>query len=273
MTYHQLPRLLGSSIQPLADSSSPPRPPHARQRAGPLIRIAFFGGMALHSDGREMDLSSRKAMALIAYLVLTPGMKATRVQLVGLLWSDTEEAKARASLRQLIHLVRYAFEKEGLEGLTTDRDSVKLDGSIFVTDLDCALESIERGVPLDLLIDEPRITDSFLRFHDDLDPSFDSWLATKRESVRQRLIRALEAQLSDTSHSTEATKRIARTLLQIDPTQEVACQHLMRACVASGNVGGALAAYKQLWECLEEDYDIEPSAMTQELVVAIKNAS
>ena len=71
----------------------------------------------------------------------------------------------------------------------------------------------------------------------------------------------------------EATKRIAHALFQIDPTHEIACQHLMRTYVASGNTGGALAVYKQLWTCLEQEYDIEPSAATQELVVAIRNGT
>ena len=238
-----------------------------------LIRISLLDGMALHIGDREVALSNRKAAALIAYLALTPGMRETRDRLVGLLWSETEDAKARASLRQLLYGLREAFHKEGLVGLSTDKTHVSLDGSAFVTDLDCALASVNRGDPVDRLVNEPRITDAFLRGYDDVDPSFSTWLTIKRENVRQQLIRGLEAQLSGASHQTHATKRIARALFQIDPTHEIACQHLMRACVASGNAGGALAAYKQLWECLEQEYDIEPSTATQELVVAIKRGN
>ena len=53
----------------------------------------------------------------------------------------------------------------------------------------------------------------------------------------------------------------------------MACQYLMRACLASGDAVGALAAYKQLWEHLEQEYDIEPSPATQELAVAIKRGN
>jgi hypothetical protein len=81
----------------------------------------------------------------------------------------------------------------------------------------------------------------------------------------------LEAQLRCTSHSPEAGKRIARALFQIDPTHEIACQKLMQACMASGNAGGARAAYKMLWERLDDEFDIEPSTATQQLVVAIKS--
>ena len=240
-------------------------------RSRPSIRIRLLDDPALYVGDRELPLSSRKAKALIAYLVLTPGMKESRDRLAGLFWSESEDAKARASLRQLLHYLRETFEAAGLEGLSADKSHVCLDGSIFKSDLDDALASLDQGRPADILMNEVNITDSLLRGYDDIDPSFGCWMTIKRESVRQILIRRLEAQLSDASHPPEAVKRIARALFQIDPTHEIACQKLMQVCIASGNAGGALAAYKQLWDCLEEEYDIEPSAATQELVVAIKS--
>jgi DNA-binding SARP family transcriptional activator len=240
-------------------------------RSQPLLRISLFDGIALHIGDRELTLSNRKARALIAYLAATPGMKETRDRLVGLLWSETEEGRARGSLRQLLHALRDVFDKEGIAGLSTDNFHVSLDGTLVVTDLDCALASIDRGDPADFLVREPCIADAFLRGYDDVDPSFGSWLTTRRENIHRLLIRRLEAQLSVPSDHAETARRIAHTLFQIDPTHEIACQHLMRACVASGNTSGALAVYKQLWACLEQEYDIEPSAATQQLVVAIRN--
>lgn len=244
---------------------------HTRQhRSPPVVRLRLLDDPALYVGHRELPLSSRKAKALVAYLALAPGMKESRDRLAGLFWSESEDAKARASLRQLLHLVRETFEEAGLEGLSADKSHVSLNNAIFKSDLEDALAGVDRGAPADILVNEPNITDSFLRGFEDIDPSFGSWLAVKRESVRQMLIRRLEAQLTNASHCPETVKRIARALFQIDPTHEIACQKLMQACIASGNTGGALAAYKQLWDCLEEEYDIEPSAITQELVVAIK---
>ena len=225
-------------------------------RAAPLLRISLLGDMALHIGDREVALSNRKARALIAYLAVTPGMRETRDRLVGLLWSETEDGKARASLRQLLHGLREALDKEGVAALSTDNLHVSLDEALVVTDLDCALASIDRGDPADWLVREPQTEDAFLRGYDDIDPAFGSWLTTKRENVRRLLIQRLETQLSDSAHHEETTKRIAHALFQIDPTHEIACQHLMRIYVASGNTGGALAVYKQLWTCLEQEYEI-----------------
>src|SRR2546423_1470341 len=144
------------------------------------------------------------------------------------------------SLRKLLLVVREVFDKDGLVGLVSDKFHVSLDASVFATDLDHALASIERGDPVDSLLYETRITDSFLRGYDDIDPSFGSWLTIKRETICQAIVGRLEAQLADTAHQTEAAKRIARALLQIDPTHEIACQALMHAYIALGNIGGAL---------------------------------
>ena len=44
----------------------------------------------------------------------------------------------------------------------------------------------------------------------------------------------------------------------------------MQARAEEGDVSGALRAYKALWDMLDEEYDMEPSAHTQELVAKIK---
>jgi len=234
------------------------------------MHISLIDGVVLRVRDREVVLNSRKARALIGYLVLAPNMKETRDRLVGFLWSDTEQVKARASLRQLLHLLGEAFDAMGVVGVSADKELVWLDGSVIVTDLHKLLANVDQGEPAELLDNETSITDTLLRGYDDLDPSFSSWLTIKREGIRRLLIRKLEVQLCELSHRAETIKNISRALFQIDPTHEVACQKLMSACVALGNAGSALAAYKQLWECLEQEYGIEPSTATQELVVAIK---
>jgi DNA-binding SARP family transcriptional activator len=147
---------------------------------------------------------------------------------------------------------------------------VSLDPSIFRTDLDDFLHSVDSGNPTVFQLNLEDINSSFLRGYDDVDPSFATWMTVKRENVRRMLIQDLEARLADVPNRPEETKRIARALVQIDPTHEVACQKLMKAYIDLGSTASALAVYKQLWEHLEEEYDIEPSAATQELAVAIK---
>ena len=46
----------------------------------------------------------------------------------------------------------------------------------------------------------------------------------------------------------------------------------MRLAMEAGDIGAALAAYKRLWDLLAEEFDVEPSKETQELVATIKLA-
>jgi DNA-binding SARP family transcriptional activator len=248
-------------------------PVRADRDIGHWMRLTLFGGIAMHAGQREIAPKHHKAKALLAYLALAPRMTGTRDCLIGLLWSESSEAKARASLRQLLHVLRDAFDREGVAAFSADKTRVSLNPALFKSDLDDMLRSIRSGYPLDCLVNEMRITETFLYGYDDADPSFGHWLRVQRESLRQLLIRALEAQLADQSRPVLHVKRIARALCQIDPTHEPACRHLMRAYVETGDVAGALLAYKCLWEHLEHDHDIEPSAATQELVVAIKRGA
>ncbi|HET9397164.1 MAG TPA: hypothetical protein VFO36_14040, partial [Nitrospiraceae bacterium] len=72
--------------------------------------VIFCGGMSrlkLHfltpvprvfGDAGEIRVSSRKGVALLAYLALHGGKPVSRAVLASLLWSDRSEAQARQSL-------------------------------------------------------------------------------------------------------------------------------------------------------------------------------
>ncbi len=239
----------------------------------PPARVCLLDGFSLHVRGRDVILRNCKARALIAYLLLARGMRETRERLIGLLWSETEEVKARASLRQLVHLLRENLEEAGVVGFFADKAQVGLDSTLFATDLHELTTSIDADGPEDHFFANEAFEESILRGYDDVDPAFGSWLSIKRETIRQFVVRKLETRLADAEPQSKVGKRVAAALFRVDPTHESACQALMRASMAAGNVGGALAAYKQLWERLADEYDVEPSGATQELVVAIKNGS
>lgn len=252
----------------ISPSHRTPDPP--RLKPSPITCIHLLYGIAVASGTRRIVLRNRKASVLLAYLVLTRGMRESRERLIGLLWSETEPSKARASLRQLLYWLRETFEQEDLGGLAIDKQHVSLDPAAFTTDLDLAFKAIELGHPIDLAASELCITDTIMSGYDDVDPSVLAWLRVMREKLRRNIMASLEVHLDDAPGNVERTKRAARALLQMDPAHEVACQHLMRAHIASGNTASALAVYRELWEYLEQTFDIEPSPATQALVVSIR---
>ena len=105
---------------------------------------------------------------------------------------------------------------------------------------------------------------------DDLDPSFRIWVLAKRQTINDRLMRSLGAGLVAKDIDADVRTEIATAIVNLDPTHEEACCHLMRVHAEQGDVAGALRIYKALWDLLDRDYGMEPSVVTEELVADIK---
>ena len=109
--------------------------------------------------------------------------------------------------------------------------------------------------------------------YDDIDPSFRSWLLVHREGLHQKLTRGLEDQLANAPIAGSQARRLAEALIHLDATHEGAYQRLIRSYADAGDISGALGAYKKLWELLGDEYDMEPSDKTQELIAEIKSGT
>ncbi len=98
--------------------------------AGPAdgcLVASLLGPTAFVFAGRPLRRLGRKARAALAYLLLSDGPYETRERLVGLLWSESDEARARASLRQTLREIRQAFADAGYDGLRADKLAIGLE--------------------------------------------------------------------------------------------------------------------------------------------------
>jgi len=243
----------------------------ALQPLGPRLAVSLFGGISLRLDGREVAIPNRKARALLGYLALAPNLSETRERLVGVLWSEANEERARGSLRQVLHGLRDQLSQEGFRGLVADRNELALDPLSISLDVAAVLDSVETGKPHELLLDRQRLADTLMEAYDDIDPSFRNWLMVKRQSLQNKMAHTLESTLRDGSAARLGMHdRTARALLNLDPTHEEAARALIRAHAEAGDIGVALGIYKSLWDLLDTEYGMEPSAPTQDLVAGIK---
>lgn len=234
------------------------------------LSISLVGRLALRLDGRPLELRTRKAAAVLGYLALSETKQESRERLVGLLWSRSDEEKARASLRQVVRELRQTLEEAGFEGFSAGRLSLGFDRDQVEVDIETILQQAERARVHPLLLDTQRLGDRLLEGLDDLDPSFRVWVLAKRQTIQERLMRHLEAALTAADAAGEPGKAIATAIFHLDPTHEQACCCLMRTHAEEGDVAGALRTYKALWDLLDQDYGMEPSKVTQDLVARIK---
>jgi DNA-binding SARP family transcriptional activator/TolB-like protein/Tfp pilus assembly protein PilF len=229
--------------------------------------------MRAAADGRDIKLRKRKARALLAYLALTDGCQETRERLVGLLWSDSEEDKARSSLRQVLHELTEDLQAAGYDGMTRDRMRVVLNPATLQVDSRDMLDMARAGKIHPRLVDEPLVSETYLRDLDDIDPAFAVWAKARRHAFHENLLQRLQAILHSATLSAATRRECAQAILNLDPTHEEACRALMRISADMGDSAAALRAYNTLWELLDSEYDAEPSPETVALVAEIKQGT
>jgi DNA-binding SARP family transcriptional activator len=242
----------------------------ANAPAPPLLMMSVIGGATFEYGGREIGLRNRKARAMLAYLALSETGEEPRERLAGLFWSESGEQNARATLRQAVHEAREAMLASGCDALLAMRTSVGLRPGSFRVDLDAVLAAVAAREAPQALLREARLAETLLAGFDDLDPSFHGWLTARRQTLHDRLVRGLEDGYRDVELPRRRRRRLAEATILLDPTHEEACRVVMRAAAEDGELGAALHAYDELYRLLGDEYDMEPSALTQALVAEVK---
>lgn len=243
-----------------------------------VLKVGLLGGFAIEAPGSSAILPSRKAQAILAYLMLVPAHSETRERIAGLLWSGAPEEQARASLRQALRRLNQFFDKTGHDAIEVTRNEIRLRTEAFVTDLWTILDQDAQAPVHPILLQRSDISSSLLLGFEDLDPVFGSWITVQRQILHDRLVASLEARISDHTRPSEAhaeriSKNAALALANLDPTHEGACRELMLQHVQTGDIASALKRYNRLWSLLEADYDMEPSDETKALVALIKSGT
>ncbi|MEA2738841.1 MAG: hypothetical protein QOH05_2148, partial [Acetobacteraceae bacterium] len=235
-----------------------------------VLRMRLFGPASFNIGGRELRFKSLKLRAALGYIALSESQTETRERLVGLLWSESGEDHARASLRQNIRELRVALQGLNDDGIHIVAREIGFERGFIDVDVLAAINAAEAGKVHPLLLERRNLADELLIGLEDLDPSFRSWLLAKRHTVRDRLLRALETALAREPGDLGLQGEMAQASLNLDPTHEDAARRLMQARAMAGDTAGALRVYKALWDLLDEDYGMEPAEATQKLVADIK---
>ncbi|HET6183732.1 MAG TPA: BTAD domain-containing putative transcriptional regulator [Acetobacteraceae bacterium] len=244
----------------------PTRP--AAVQPGAVLRLRLIGQMEAWTLGSQSVLpTGRKTRALLAIVALSSPRPALRGRLAEMLWSRRPEEQARASLRQELHRLLETLAPAGPDVLQVTRDHVGLrPGAAWIDVEEVMRATVEHPAALGLLEGD------LLEDLDGLDPTFDMWLATERERLRDRG-RALAERLLAEKDDPESTIPAAQRLLAIDRAHEGAWRALMRAHAARGERGMAIQAYDRCRAVLADLLDAAPSQETQKLLAEIRGPS
>jgi DNA-binding SARP family transcriptional activator len=235
-----------------------------------VLSIQVLGKFALRLHGRAIELPSRKARALLGYLVLNESSNETRERLIGILWSTSDTEHARGSLRQCLREIKAALPESAFDGLQAGRLAIALDRGRLDVDLWTVLDQAKKGRAPERLLDGPGLLEDMLQELDSVDPEFSTWLSAKRQTLKNRILQHLETPLRSDVQEEDESLRLARAILNLDPTHEEACRCVIRILAARGDANGAERVYSQLWDLLANVHDSRPDLQTQDLIAEIK---
>lgn len=241
------------------------------------VRVRLCSALSVELAGRTLtgaDLGSRKARTLLAVLASERGRLVPVDRLADLLWTEAAPADPAANLSTLVSRSRRLLGGDvlvgtgGAYGLATGVCVVDLDEAGDLVDEgraresagEVALASAAARRALHVLGIGPALSDE-----GDAD-----WVLPVREEA-DRLRQAARHLLAGSVTSTDPREAVtvAAEAVAVDPYDERAARHLMRAHVADGSVAAALAAYDGLAARLRDDLGIDPSADTSRLHLAI----
>ena len=237
-----------------------------------MIALRTLGTIDLvGGDGARIHALLRrpKRLALLAYLA-TARADATyrREKLLAMFWPEIDEARARGSLRQSIHVLRQLLGTEFVSALGDE------ELSLSPTLLRCDAVDFERAIREGRLADGVGMyTGDFLPgFFLDGAAEFDEWLESARTRLRELATEAAVnlAEAAWSAGDYEECRVAARRAVAIAPADERAARRLILALDRTGDRGAAVSAYDALAQRLMADLDVLPSAETQALIAAVR---
>src|SRR5262245_5804167 len=230
------------------------------------LELELLGGFrARTAAGALLPLSARKTQALLAFLAVPPGQSHPRNELAALLWSDLRQERSRGNLRQALARLRHILGDPTVMRL--EGEEVGLDPGRVVSDVQRFEACAAQGTP-EALAEAARLyRGDFLAGLSLQEPSFEEWLLTQRERLRELALEAVARLLAHHRRAghLELALESALQLLTLDPLQEPAHRALMRLYVQLGRRGAALRQYQTCTALLERERRMQPEPETKAL--------
>ncbi len=230
-----------------------------------MIELRLLGRFAVHCDGDPVEIPSRPAQSLLAFLALSPGVAHRRERLSGLLWPEADEANARSNLRHALWRIRQALSAaSGNEAAFLISDNISL---MFQATPDVWVDALQvgrAGAAEDGL--ETLLAD-VAAYGGELLPGFyDEWVILERERLRA----SFERKIQDLLGRLLAAERWGEVLewgerwIALGQVPEPGFRALMQAHAGIGDRAAVAAVFRRCNEALRRELGVEPSAQTVE---------
>ncbi|MDQ1392095.1 MAG: family transcriptional regulator, regulator of embCAB operon [Acidimicrobiaceae bacterium] len=234
-----------------------------------MHKLALLGGFVFSVKGEALLGVSVGSQRLLAFLAIRENA-VTRHQAAGILWPESSDERAGASLRSAVsrldgparQAVRVTAVDLGLaEGVVVDVHHARA----------LANRLIDQDTPLsDTDIDGPAVS----ALSEDILPGwYEDWALIAAEDWHQLRLYALEAVAARLTADDRLAEAAAAALAasRAEPLRESARAALIRVHMAGGNQSEALGEFERYRVLLEAELGIEPTSRLGNLLLGLKH--
>jgi WD40 repeat protein/basic membrane lipoprotein Med (substrate-binding protein (PBP1-ABC) superfamily)/DNA-binding SARP family transcriptional activator/energy-coupling factor transporter ATP-binding protein EcfA2 len=252
-------------IHSLSNKAQADSRPSGKRAQGMSLKIHLLGQFKLQANHLPLELPSRPAQSLLAYLALNAGVRHRREKLASLLWPEATETNARGYLRRALWQVRKSLSSGSLAWedylQISDLEVAFNDQSDYWLDVDLLLAR-EQAASVDDLIEIVGL------YSGELLPGFyDQWTVLERERMllayHQKMNLLLECLIQ--SAQWHEALNWGEQWIQMAYSPEPAFRALMIAHAGLGDQGMVSTTYQRCLQILNRDLGLEPSPETQQL--------
>ncbi|MBW7474946.1 winged helix-turn-helix domain-containing protein [Paenibacillus oenotherae] len=257
-----------------SNSDAADREPHP---ASVRWRIKLIDGILFSTQqgaAAEPVWKRRKAGELLVYLLLQPGYKANREQLIERVFGEGEPAKRANQLYVTLHDLRQTLKDVGLpqDPVYAKRGVIGID-DVIVDAVDAETYITLSRVGDQLWLDDReaacRLYDEALPLFGQLAPELpvSEWLERIREQLVERqtvMLKRLAIYYSELHDEVRVEQRLA-DWIALRPEQEEAYEFMIRHCLLRGRRAEAIGWYRRLERTCREQ-GTEPLAETKRLL-------
>jgi DNA-binding SARP family transcriptional activator len=245
-----------------------------------LLRIYLAGEVAVeHGEQllRDAHLAGRQGRLALVYLVAERERAVTQSELAELLWPDAPPASWPVALSAVISKLR---QKLGTIGLDRDRvianafrcyqfrppAEVWIDLEAAADALHQAESAVQAGQPQ--FAYGPALIATTIARRPFLVGEDAPWATTRRERLREILVRALDCRVEALVWNGELAlaQEQARAAVELEPFRESGYRRLMQVLVRRGDRAEAVRVYQDCKKRLAEELGVAPSDETQSLM-------
>jgi len=232
-----------------------------------MIEIRTLGRTSVAVDGEPLsgEAAWPKSLALLVYMAREPGPD-RRDEILGVLWPERDEKRARRALNQLLYTLRKTSPQLTLESV---EDAVDFGREVWL-DVEEFERRLEANDPEGAvgLYEGPFLADLAVN-----EPDFDHWADRQRADLQRKFRKAALELASQAREAGDLDGAVAhcRRLVDSDTLDDEAQHLLIESLYLRGDRVSALRQYDVYRDLLARELEVEPLEHTRQLVERIRS--